>query len=108
MVALIIGTIQFLTLILNVASPSGRFWDGVQTAGDNYEVIGGGICGSFVVVGALSVLCYKPWRRRVDRAKEGRLRARDAREEGGEGEGLRGQESAVAVEGALEQGAHVR
>ena len=78
MVALVIGTIQLLTLILNVASPSGRFWDGVQTAGDNYEVIGGGICGSFVLVGALSVLFYKPWRRRVDRAKEERFRELDA------------------------------
>ena len=81
MVALVIGTIQLLTLILNVASPSGRFWDGVQTAGDNYEVIGGGICGSFVLVGALSVLCYKPWRRRVDKAKEERFQALDTRKD---------------------------
>jgi high-affinity nickel-transport protein len=70
MVALVIGTIQLLTLILNVASPSGRFWDGVQTAGDHYEVIGGAICGSFVVFGGLAVLCYKPWRRRVERGQE--------------------------------------
>jgi high-affinity nickel-transport protein len=74
MVALVIGTIQLLTLILNVASPSGRFWDGVQTAGDHYEVIGGAICGSFVVFGGLAVLCYKPWRRRVEKAKNERLR----------------------------------
>ena len=39
-VALVIGTIQLLTLILNVASPSGKFWDGVRTAGDNYDIIG--------------------------------------------------------------------
>ena len=81
MVALVIGTIQLLTLILNVASPSGGFWDGVQIAGDHYEVIGGGICGSFVLIGGLSVLCYKPWRRRVDRAKRERLRALDAQED---------------------------
>lgn len=78
MVALVIGTIQLLTLILNVASPSGRFWDGVQTAGDHYEVIGGAICGSFVVFGGLAVLCYKPWRRRAERAKKERLRVLNA------------------------------
>ena len=72
MVALVIGTIQLLTLILNVASPSGRFWDGVASAGDNFEVIGGGICGSFMVFGGLSVVCYRPWRRRwVDGRREG-------------------------------------
>ena len=72
MVALIIGTIQLLTLILNAAKPTGPFWDGVQTANDYYEVIGGAICGSFVVFGGLSVLCYKPWRRRVDSRKRAR------------------------------------
>ncbi|KAL4790398.1 hypothetical protein BDV19DRAFT_382323 [Aspergillus venezuelensis] len=62
-VAIIIGVIQLLTLILNVAEPTGRFWDGVQTAGDYYDVIGGGICGAFLVFGTLSVFVYKPWRR---------------------------------------------
>ncbi|KAL4958564.1 hypothetical protein BDW69DRAFT_190850 [Aspergillus filifer] len=62
-VAIIIGVIQLLTLILNVAEPTGRFWDGVQTAGDYYDVIGGGICGAFLVFGTLSVFAYKPWRR---------------------------------------------
>lgn len=62
-VAIIIGIIQLLTLILNVAEPTGRFWDGVQTAGDYYDVIGGGICGAFLVFGILSVFVYKPWRR---------------------------------------------
>jgi high-affinity nickel-transport protein len=80
MVAVVIGTIQLLTMILNVASPSGRFWDGVQIAGDNYEVIGGGICASFVVFGGLSVLCYKPWRRRIEKAKKEKFRALDAQQ----------------------------
>ncbi|KAL3480731.1 high-affinity nickel-transport protein-domain-containing protein [Aspergillus californicus] len=62
-VAIVIGVIQLLTLILNVAEPTGRFWDGVQTAGDYYDVIGGGICGAFLVFGTLSVFVYKPWRR---------------------------------------------
>ncbi|MCJ1390126.1 hypothetical protein MMC18_002984 [Xylographa bjoerkii] len=74
-VALVIGTIQLLTLILNVANPTGKFWEGVQVAGDNYDIIGGGICASFVVFGALSVLLYKPWRRRIDRRKSARRQA---------------------------------
>lgn len=30
---------------------------------------GGAICGSFIVFGALSVLLYRPWRRRIDRRR---------------------------------------
>lgn len=62
-VAIVIGVIQLLTLILNVTEATGRFWDGVQTAGDYYDAIGGGICGCFLVFGGLSVVLYKPWRR---------------------------------------------
>ena len=40
LVAVVIGVIQLLSLILNVAEPSGRFWDGVAVAGDHYYVIG--------------------------------------------------------------------
>lgn len=65
MVALVIGIIQVLSLVLNVTEATGRFWDGVQTASDYYDAIGGGICGCFVVVGLSSVACYKPWRRWV-------------------------------------------
>jgi hypothetical protein len=54
-------------MILSVTDATGKFWDGVQIAGDYYDVIGGGICGCFLVVGGLSVLCYKPWRRWMDR-----------------------------------------
>lgn len=61
------GIIQLLTLILNVAEPEGGFWDGVEAIGDNFEIIGGSICGLFLVVGVGSVLVYKPWRRRMDR-----------------------------------------
>ncbi|KIX96522.1 uncharacterized protein Z520_07788 [Fonsecaea multimorphosa CBS 102226] len=67
--AIIIGMLQLLSLVLNVANPKGAFWDGVARAGELYEIIGGGICGSFVVVGGISVLCYKPWRRWVDRER---------------------------------------
>lgn len=67
-VAIIIGMIQLLSLIRNTAAihSDSRFWQGVDTAGDYYDVIGGAICGSFVIVGIASVLCYRPWRRWVD------------------------------------------
>ncbi|KAK7612476.1 high-affinity nickel-transport protein-domain-containing protein [Phyllosticta paracitricarpa] len=67
LVALVVGVLQLLSLVLNVAEPTGRFWDGVERAGDSYEIIGGAICGTFVVGGVASVLSYRPWRRRVDR-----------------------------------------
>lgn len=63
LVAIVIGVIQLLTMILNVTGATGRFWDGVQTAGDYYDVIGGSICGCFIIFGALSVVLYKRWRR---------------------------------------------
>ncbi|KAI6879353.1 hypothetical protein KC318_g17134 [Hortaea werneckii] len=66
-VALAIGVLQLLTMIASIKpSLSGPFWDGVGVAGDHYEIIGGSICGAFVVFGVLSVLLYKPWRRRID------------------------------------------
>jgi nickel/cobalt transporter (NiCoT) family protein len=80
-VALVIGTIQLLTLVLNVAEPEGKFWDGVGRAGDAYDIIGGAICGCFVLVGGISVLVYRPWRRRTDRKRE-IWRRRRACEEG--------------------------
>jgi len=39
-VAVVIGGIQMFSLVLNVAEPRGRFWDGVARAGDHYEIIG--------------------------------------------------------------------
>lgn len=66
-VSAFIGIIQLLTLVLNVAEPTGSFWDGVAAIGDNFEIIGGSICGLFLVVGLGSVLVYKPWRRRMNR-----------------------------------------
>jgi len=62
-----IGIIQVLSLAQNIAEPEGRFWDGVTAIGDNFDIIGGSICGLFVVVGLGSVAVYRPWRRRMDR-----------------------------------------
>ncbi|KAK7740462.1 hypothetical protein SLS53_005304 [Cytospora paraplurivora] len=82
-VSAFIGIVQLLTLILNVAEPEGTFWDGVSAIGDNFEIIGGSICGLFLVVGAGSVLVYGPWRRRMD---HGALSAPPHEEDGAEHE----------------------
>ncbi|KAK5087463.1 hypothetical protein LTR70_005324 [Exophiala xenobiotica] len=87
-VALIIGVIQLLNLMLHVAvseetAGKSQFWHGVELAGEYYDVIGGVICGSFVVVGIISVLCYRPWRRWVDR-RRAMLRVDDGEHSRGE------------------------
>lgn len=46
--------------------------------------LGGSICGAFVFFGVLSVLLYKPWRRRIDR---GRAHLVPAEEPGISGDG---------------------
>lgn len=66
-VAICIGVIQLLSLVAGVANPSGKFWEGVDSVGNHFDIIGGAICGSFVLFGVTSVLVYRPWRRRVDR-----------------------------------------
>ncbi|KAF2248369.1 NicO-domain-containing protein [Trematosphaeria pertusa] len=68
-VATVIGVVQFLNLALNVAEPSGPFWDGVERLGESWDIVGGAICGAFVVFGGLSVILYKPWRRRIDKKR---------------------------------------
>lgn len=70
LVAILIGSIQLLSLIRNVAEPTGPFWDGIELLEDYYDVIGASICASFIVFGGLSVLLYKPWRRYVDGNEE--------------------------------------
>lgn len=72
-VAAFIGIVQVLSLAQNVANPSGKFWDGVSAIGDHFDIIGGSICGLFVIVGIGSVLFYGPWRRRMERRAQGVL-----------------------------------
>jgi high-affinity nickel-transport protein len=67
LVAICIGTIQVLSLIAGVANPTGKFWDGVNNIGNDFDIIGGSICGLFVVCGIASVILYRPWRRWVDK-----------------------------------------
>lgn len=72
-VAVAIGSLQVLGLAATVATnPTGKFWDGVQSASDHYDIIGGGICGFFVLAGVLSVVLYGPWRRWVDKGRPDR------------------------------------
>lgn len=89
LVAIVIGILQLLTMIEAVAEPHGKFWDGVKVAGDYYDIVGGAICGSFVVVGLISVAAYRPWRRRVEKKRNIRQQGEqieiDEEERGGEG-----------------------
>lgn len=72
-VSAFIGIIQVLSLAQNVADPEGPFWDGVSAIGDHFDVIGGSICGLFLVVGLGSIAVYRPWRRHMDRKYSQRL-----------------------------------
>ncbi|KAJ9117970.1 hypothetical protein QFC20_000251 [Naganishia adeliensis] len=83
-VALVIGVIQLLSLILNVAEPTGKFWDGVAVAGDNYDVIGGSICGLFLVVGVAAIFFYQRFRRWVYATRERNMAGKQLQEESSE------------------------
>lgn len=99
-VAIVIGVIQLLTLILNVTNATGKFWDGVQVAGDYYDAIGGGICGCFIIFGGLSVLVYKPWRRWMDQ-RHGKNAVNDEERYGDEDSNYHaGSEGAIVTEAA--------
>lgn len=71
-VSAFIGIIQLLSLVQNVTEPEGSFWDGLDAIGEHYDVVGGCICGLFLLVGIGSVVVYKPWRRRQERRIQGR------------------------------------
>jgi nickel/cobalt transporter (NiCoT) family protein len=66
-VSAFIGIVQVLSLVQNVAEPQGDFWDGLSALGDHFDIIGGAICGLFLVIGVGSVVVYRPWRRRMER-----------------------------------------
>ncbi|OTB06792.1 hypothetical protein M426DRAFT_318503 [Hypoxylon sp. CI-4A] len=68
-VSAFIGIIQVLSLVQNVAEPEGSFWDGLSEISDHFEIVGGSICGLFLLAGLGSVLVYGPWRRRAERRR---------------------------------------
>ncbi|KAK7755367.1 hypothetical protein SLS62_002594 [Diatrype stigma] len=76
-VAAFIGIIQILSLAQNVAEPEGKFWDGLSAISDHFEIIGGSICGLFLLVGVGSIVAYKPWRRRMERRRAERVSETD-------------------------------
>ncbi|KAI5781157.1 high-affinity nickel transport protein-like protein [Geopyxis carbonaria] len=82
-VAIVIGTIQLLSLVVNVAEPDGAFWKGVENVGEWYDVLGGAIVGLFVVAAVVSVLVYKRWKRwaLARRGRSEEIRAEDERED---------------------------
>lgn len=86
-VAICIGLIQLLSLVSNFST--GKFWDGVDSVGDHFDIIGGGICGAFVVFGVLSILVYNPWRRWTEKNRAARVDVEDVelqvKEKGTEG-----------------------
>lgn len=92
LVSAFIGVIQVLSLVENVAEPTGPFWDGVAAIGDHFEIIGGAICGVFLLTGIVSVLLYRPWRRRVDARRRRRDAAQVQRGEEEQEEGVGGRQ----------------
>lgn len=73
LVSAFIGIVQVLSLILNVAHPQGKFWDGVEAIGDSFDIIGGCICGVFLLLGIGSIIVYKPWKQRMERKASARV-----------------------------------
>jgi high-affinity nickel-transport protein len=68
-VAVAIGTIQLLSLISHFTDPDKKFAQDVEKIGEHYDVIGGAICGAFVLFGVVSVFMYKPWRRWIEKRR---------------------------------------
>ncbi|CCX05640.1 high-affinity nickel-transport protein-domain-containing protein [Pyronema domesticum] len=85
-VAIVIGTIQVLNVVLNVADPAtttGQFWVGVERVGEWYDVLGGAIVGLFIVGAVVGTVVYAPWRRWREKKWEDKVRKE--REAGGQG-----------------------
>lgn len=68
LVAVAIGSIQLLSLAAHFEEGT-KFAENIDKIGDHYDVIGGAICGAFVVTGLVSVLVYGPWRKWVERRR---------------------------------------
>jgi len=69
-IAITIGFIQLLTLIYNIANPTGTFWDGVAWLGNEYDAVGGIICGVFLIIGVGGVIAGKIVRKRRRRQRQ--------------------------------------
>ncbi|KAI0180098.1 Ni2+-Co2+ transporter transition metal uptake transporter [Hypoxylon sp. FL1284] len=76
-----VGVVQVLSLVEATAGPDedagedgGPFWDGLDALQDRFDVVGGAICGLFLVAGVASAVAYGPWRRRMERRRRRRRR----------------------------------
>jgi high-affinity nickel-transport protein len=74
----------------------------VEVAGEKYDVIGGAVCGAFVVFGGLAVVGYGPWRRRVDRWRA--VHAPAVEDEAYADDGIDGEASSNAAQSSPENG----
>ncbi|MGH7706631.1 MAG: HoxN/HupN/NixA family nickel/cobalt transporter, partial [Vulcanimicrobiaceae bacterium] len=59
LVALVVGTIEGLSIVAGQLRLTGRFWDGIGRLSDNFGVLGFVIIGIFVVSWAASTIVYK-------------------------------------------------
>jgi high-affinity nickel-transport protein len=59
LVALVVGTIEALSIISNQLNLSGGFWDFVGNLSDNFGTVGYIIIGIFVVSWLVSTIIYK-------------------------------------------------
>ncbi|KAF2400671.1 NicO-domain-containing protein [Trichodelitschia bisporula] len=97
LVAVVVGTLQALVLGSRIVgeekAAESAFWRGVTRVGERYDVIGGSVCGLFVLAAVGSAVCYRPWRRWVDRRvglvgemqmAEGEGRGEEGKEQGGD------------------------
>jgi high-affinity nickel-transport protein len=64
LVSIVIGVIQALNLVEGIANYSGPFWDGLANLGNNWDIVGGAVCGSFAVFGLLAAALYGPWKQK--------------------------------------------
>jgi nickel/cobalt transporter (NiCoT) family protein len=73
-IAITIGVIQLLSLIYNIREPTGPFWDGVQWISDRYDIVGGVICGAFLITGIGGVIIGKLIRDRRRKLRRNEVR----------------------------------
>ncbi|KAG6033519.1 hypothetical protein E4U41_006899 [Claviceps citrina] len=79
LVSAFIGIVQLLSLVQNVAEPQGPLWDGLSAVADHFDIIGGSICGLFLLVAIVSTVLYRPWRRRIERRDAASMAAEEER-----------------------------
>lgn len=62
--AFTIGIIQMLMLIISVHPMESTFWNGLNRLSDNYEIVGGCICGAFVLAGLFGISMHNYFKKK--------------------------------------------